>query len=145
MQNSSVHIAEYVETRLRNPSSNLLNEICQSCDPARCETLQQNAFRLSVGLDCIGEEKASRYMCPFRSRETNTLLRILSCFLEAPHLLVRRRFAFWRISRALPSLKYVLLFSINKYRDIRLIALLRIQVAERTCSDNLCQELAWRT
>ena len=53
--------------------------------------------------------------------------------------------AFWRISRALPSLKYALLFSINKYRDIRLIALLRIQVAERTCSDNLCKELAWRT
>ena len=45
------------------------------------------------------------------------------------HLLVRCRFAFWRISRALPSFKYVLLFSINKYnkyRDICLVALLRI-------------------
>ena len=37
LQNSSVHIAEYVETRLRNLFSTLLsggNEICQSCDLA---------------------------------------------------------------------------------------------------------------
>ena len=63
VQNSSVHVAEYVETRLRNLSSTLLsggNKICQSCDLARCEMLQQNAFRLSVGLDCIGEENASQ-------------------------------------------------------------------------------------
>ena len=38
-----------------------------------------------------------------------------------PHFLVKRRFAsFWRINR---GLKYVLLFLINNYRDIRLIAL----------------------
>ena len=45
--------------------------------------------------------------------------------MEAPRLFVKCRFALWRISRALPSLKYVLLLSIDKHRGIRLLALFR--------------------
>ena len=47
-------------------------------------------------------------------------------FFGSAALVVKCRFALWRISRAPPSLKYVLLFLIDKYRGIRLIALFRI-------------------
>ena len=78
------------------------------------------------------------------------LLRILSCFLEASAALlgqVQVCILVWRISRAPSSLTYVLLFSIKKNRDIRLIALLRVpscfleallgqvQVCKQMCRD----------
>ena len=82
---------------------------------------------LEAGASAEPRQALNMHCC---SRQTNTVTSacLPACFAQAfwkpvPHFLVKCRFAsFWRISR---GLKYVLLFSINKYRDIRLIALLR--------------------
>ena len=54
------NLARSCQIQVEVSQKNVDCEIRQSCDLARCEMLQQNAFRLSVGLDCIGEEKASQ-------------------------------------------------------------------------------------